>query len=163
MIIVIDGPDGVGKSTLANAIKENTKGSLIHCTYNKNFDMEYYHASVIEAADLLSKFTPVVVDRWAPSEAVYGKVFRGGESYNTKKLINEWKNLIIWIYCRNDNAVKNHQVNLLKRDEMFKDMEKIVKEFDKYINKSNLPWITYDYNKVNFNEFVNKITRKATK
>lgn len=152
-IIVLEGADGVGKSTLADEIVKQTKAAVIHATYNKDWDMETYHEDIIEAATILSEYTDVVLDRWAPSEAVYGKVFRGGESYDTGGLINDHPDLV-FVYCHNDNAVQNHYKHVGDREEMFGDMSEVVKEFDQYFKNSGLKYLDYDYDKVNREEFV---------
>jgi len=155
MIFCLEGPDGTGKSTLAQRLANEVKGSIIHAYYKKDWNMKNYHESIIKAASLLSDFNPVILDRWAPSEHVYAKVFREGESYNTKTLINKWKDKIVWIYCRNDNAVANHLKNKEVRNEMFLDMTRVVKEFDQYVKSTpELNWLIFDFDKIDTNEFL---------
>ena len=119
-IYILEGPDGTGKSTLASEIVEQIKGHVSHCSYDKSWNIEEYHRSIIEVARKLAQYQPVVIDRWAPSEFVYGTVFRNNVSYNTSNLIERFfDDNIVWIYCRNDDAVKNHKKNIKTRNEMF--------------------------------------------
>jgi hypothetical protein len=37
---------------------------------------------------------------------------------------------------------------------MFNDMTEVTKEYDKYINISELEWIIFDFNKHNLDDFV---------
>lgn len=162
MIYIIEGPDGVGKTTLANAILEKSKGHLLHATYDKTWDIKDYHGSMITAAHLLNKYQDVILDRWAPSDGVYGRVFRGEPSYDTRRVVELADILydIKWIYCRNDNAVENHLRNKEKREEMYDSMEEVVKEYDKYMRESFVNWIQYDFTKNNMNQFVEKLLGK---
>ena len=89
-VIVIDGPDGTGKSTLANKIYEyvssmqdglGAKCALFHQTYNSEIakDVKSYHTNrVLDNLD--AEF--IILDRWAASEYAYGHVFRDGPSYD---------------------------------------------------------------------------------
>lgn len=158
MIYIIEGCDGVGKSTLAQEIAKQKGAHIIHCSYNKNWNIYEYHQQIIAHALMLQTLgIPVVIDRWAVSEHVYGEVFRDGESYNTEQLIDYYRNKvdITWIYCRNDMAAENHSRNKELRYEMFEDMTRIVDEYERFVKSTKrLNWITYDFTKNNINEFV---------
>lgn len=163
MIYILEGPDGVGKSTLAAALAEKTKGHVLHCSWKKEWTMETYFKEILECARVLSEYQDVVIDRWAPSEQVYGDVFRGGPSFDVHRFIWEEPFVMVggarFIYCRNDNAIENHLKNKQKRIEMFEDMAEIVKEFDKFVAETDyLKWVTYDYDKVNMKEFIDEQT-----
>lgn len=160
MIVCVEGPDGVGKSVLVKEIVEQTKGHYLHCTYSKNLDIEKYHNEIIECAYMLSQYQTVVLDRFAPSEFVYGKVFRGGESYNTKKLIDQWKDKITWIYCWNENAASNHALNKIRRGELYEDIIPVVEEYSKYVvDNKHLNWYTYNFNRDDKIKFVEEIIK----
>jgi hypothetical protein len=162
MIYVLEGPDGVGKTTLANAILAKTKGHLLHCTWRKEWTMWRYFLDIMDTAQVYSNRyqQDVVIDRWAPSEKVYGDVFRGGPSFDINILLKTGirnDKGIKWVMCRNDNVVENHQRLLLERDEMFDDMSKVQEGFDEFVKESGLPWIIYDYDKVNMDKFVEEL------
>lgn len=159
MIYVLEGPDGVGKTTLANAILAKTKGHLLHCSWRKEWTMWRYFLDIMDSARMLSLRydQDVVIDRWVPSEFVYGNVFRGGPQFDPELLlgtgIRNDKN-VTWIMCRNENVVENHKKHLLEREEMFDDMSKVQEGFDEFVKTSGLPWIIYDYDKVDMLKFV---------
>ena len=161
MIYIIEGPDGVGKTTLARAIQDKTKAHLLHCTYYPAMHVENYHYEIMNIARKLNVYQDVIIDRWAVSEIVYANVFRGGASYDTDKAIDMMSKLDVkWIYCKNKDAVKNHLVNRIVRKEMFDNMEDVVVAYEDYIKSSKLSWVTYDFNEVHMDKFVDKITNK---
>lgn len=161
-IFVVEGADGTGKSTLAAKLSERLKASLLHCSYYEDLNVQGFHNTVIDVADLLAVYQPVVIDRWAVSEEIYGRVFRGGSSYNTKELVDEWKGFITWIYCRNDNVVQNHLNNMKTRLEMFNDMIEVSKLYDEYVERSPINWHVFDFDKTTVNEFLNKLLREGS-
>ena len=158
-IYILEGSDGSGKSTLAQAIAKATDGYVIHATYNKNWDMEIYHTILMKTARYLRDMgISVILDRWAPSEKVYGNVFRDGESYDTQKLIDKYNHNLVWIYCHNNEIVQNHLKNKEKRYEMFDDMSEIVKEFEHYVNNYQyLDWQKYNYYEQTTEDFLKQI------
>lgn len=157
MIYILEGPDGTGKSTLANALQEKTKGHLMHLTFNKHWDMKAYYMAAYKAALELSEYQDVIIDRWIPSEIIYGHVFRGGPSFNTSEIPGFDK--ATYIYCWNDNAVENHLANKKNRAEMFDDMTHVVAAFDKYIETSPLPWKKYNFNHMSVEAFIEDVTK----
>lgn len=163
MIYILEGPDGVGKTTLAEEIAKQKDATVVHPYFNKKWNMEAYHTAFIQFAEYMSDAgINVVLDRWTPSEEVYAKVFRDGAAYNTDSMIryyyHQLKLPIVFIYCRNDNAVKNHLKNSKERHEMFEDMTRIVEEFDEYVEqRPEMNWLHYDYDKVNMEEFVKEL------
>lgn len=80
-IIVLDGPDCCGKTTLAKTLIENHGAKYVHATYRFGNTMFAYHTAVLRKAVKLSADHLVVVDRLWPSEIVYGNVFRKGLAY----------------------------------------------------------------------------------
>ncbi len=161
MIYCLEGPDGTGKSTLATEIAKQKNATVMHPYFNTKWNMLAYHSAFIHAAEEMNDAgINVVLDRWAPSEAVYGKVFRGGEGFDTESLVRYYYPMlpITFIYCRNDNAVENHLRNREDRHEMFDDMSQVVSEFDLYVEAHEwMNWIVYDFDKVNMEDFVTKL------
>ncbi len=152
-IIYLFGSDASGKTTLAREIQDISKGNIIHGTYNKYWNMKHYHTCLIEAASIVAKYQPTVLDRWAIDEHIYGKVFRNGESYNTKKLIDKHKKYITFVYCRPSDIIERFEKLKKHRDEMFDEMAGVVKEFDEYVENSNFKIHTYDLTKDNMHQF----------
>lgn len=70
MIVILEGPDGSGKTTLAKAIVEASGAT-------------YFHASAPERHPLIEYTEPLaspgdyVCDRWLVGEMIYGPIYRG--------------------------------------------------------------------------------------
>lgn len=79
--IVVEGPDGVGKSTLAQELVRQSGGHYMHLTYRFKDRMFDYHWAAFELALKWLEKGPVVLDRWWPSEIVYAAAFRGGSKW----------------------------------------------------------------------------------
>lgn len=58
-IYIIEGPDGTGKTTLANEIAEQSKASIVHCSYDKDWDIKVHHKDMFKAAKLIAQWMPV--------------------------------------------------------------------------------------------------------
>lgn len=75
-IVIIDGPDGLGKTTWSREFAQMHNGRYLHLTLRKN--MFAYQAMSLSTAIRWSKKCPVVIDRHWPSEIIYSEVYRDG-------------------------------------------------------------------------------------
>lgn len=80
-IVVLEGPDGVGKSSLGRALQEYTAGRYIHLTYRFRNKMDLYHRAAIQLCAHLAQNQPVILDRWWISEILYAEAYRGGSPF----------------------------------------------------------------------------------
>jgi hypothetical protein len=80
-VVLLEGPDGAGKTTLAEALCQKYGGHYVHRTWRKGMDVWDHHTEALQLADKLSHEQLVVIDRLWPSEAIYGKVFRKESDY----------------------------------------------------------------------------------
>ena len=149
-MVIIDGPDAAGKTTLAKAIAHKQGAQYFHCGYNREWDMETYHRFILHTAGKMEAQAnvPCIIDRWAMSEAAYGKVFRGRPSYPAQCLMNEalvaYKPTLI--YCKPSNIADNFSRMKETRDEMYDSVEEVTAEFDKLLASGQWgTWIMYDY------------------
>jgi thymidylate kinase len=160
-MIILEGPDGCGKSTLAKAIEDKYKAIVIHASYDKSWNIRKLHRNMVWSANMIeASGCPVVFDRWALSEAVYGSVFRGSESYDTKDLVSytieNYAPLLI--YCSNDDVVKNHLRNMQNRSEMYDDMTDVAELYDILVRSGDYgSWLKYDFSKTTIENFMEKI------
>tara|TARA_A100000172_G_scaffold81078_1_gene72825 strand:+ start:745 stop:1743 length:999 start_codon:yes stop_codon:yes gene_type:complete len=82
-IIVLDGPDAVGKTTLAKAFEKRYRNvKYIHLEYRWSNKMFHYHTAAFKRALKWSRqgFI-VIIDRWWMSESCYAKAYRGGSAW----------------------------------------------------------------------------------
>lgn len=163
-LYILEGADGTGKSTLATALLEKTKGHLLHGTFHKDWDILTYHTAMLHSAARLLQYQDVILDRWAVSEEVYAKAF--GRKLRTSA--DEFMEFmfaaveidnICFIYCENEQAVENHKANMKLRPEMYDDMGPVVEQYNNYLKFSKFKWNRYDFTKVNMDEFVEGITK----
>lgn len=110
MIIILEGPDGAGKSTLAKEISDKYFADhgkvleVVHMSYPKNEEeeKEMYNTYV----KLFMEKTDFILDRAWFSEMVYGPIVRthsvlSGVNYQMLNLLAAEKNAVIF-YCHGD-------------------------------------------------------------
>lgn len=80
-IIVLEGGDGCGKTTLAERLCDYVGAHYMHLTYRFKDRMNCYHGGALKMALLRAEHQPVVIDRWWPSELAYANAYRGGSKW----------------------------------------------------------------------------------
>lgn len=136
-IIVLDGPDGAGKTTLAKHLVENHGAKYIHLTYRWPRHMFEYHTSAIHRAGRLAKNNLVVIDRWWMSELCYANAYRGGSSWPLMSRMMQrvlLKYSGIYVYCLPVDTrehLRAYDDLKTQRKEMYKDILPVVMEYHK--------------------------------
>jgi len=149
-LIVLDGPDGCGKTTLALKICEMYNGFYIHNTWTPELQkvMDNYQTECLEEAIEKSKETLVVIDRLWLSEICYSEGMRGGSEYPElhKKLCDRIEEVGgLNIVCMPTNIKKGiTRFNKLKeeRQELFDNIEKVFHVYDALYNGGVYPFNT---------------------
>lgn len=101
-IIVLEGPDGVGKTSLGLALKEYLGAKYIHLTYRFRDKMDLYHTAAMRLCTRLAQHDPVVLDRWWISEILYAEAYRGGSPFIKRHFLLEHIancNGLIYVVC----------------------------------------------------------------
>lgn len=147
-VIIIEGPDFSGKSTLAQDLMQRYRNHVyIHCAVTS--DIYALHTTAIRNAFNLSNDFTVIIDRLHYSELVYGPIFRNGVSYDVKKFDDLYSNKNIpnlyKVLCLppKDIVLNGFKKRAAAGGEMFDTVEKV---YDEYA-KNPLGWNVYDWTK----------------
>lgn len=121
-IIVLEGPDAAGKSTLANYLVRAFNGNRFRATWTPalNVAMADYQRSILDNVLDHIKYvgTPFILDRHWPSEWVYGGLFRS-LTPDHFKFMAEFDALIksnggVYVFCGDDimTQIARHKQNV---------------------------------------------------
>lgn len=140
-IIVLDGPDGSGKTTLAQHFVEKYGARYLHASYRFKQRMFDYHTALIHRAGKLARDHLVIVDRWWMSEICYGNAYRNGTKWPLywrmmQRVLLKYSG--VYVYCLPADSRKHLETfDDLKssRPEMFKDQLPVVIEYHKLWDK----------------------------
>jgi endonuclease III-like uncharacterized protein len=139
--LILEGPDQVGKSTLALELGK-LGYSVIHSSYNPNHtDIYQYYYELIQNTDY-----PTVFDRSFISEIAYGKAIRNYSRFSDSDIMNllhlaRNKGLVM-IYLKDDidsirkrllKSESTHAIVLEKLPELICEYEKCVTQVKEYI------------------------------
>jgi len=135
-IIILEGPDGAGKTTLAEFLKKEYGAYVMHSTWSPELeaDMEKYMEITTRMALEISQNQLVVLDRHWLSELVYSDVFRGGHN-RTGMYFESHKALIGGIHTKNKLVIclpdvekaKLHFARLKEqREEMYSNINGVI-------------------------------------
>jgi hypothetical protein len=140
-LIILDGPDGSGKTTLAREIVHQTGGHYMHLTYRFKEKMFTYHLANLHRAIKLSATKVVVVDRLWMSELCYANAYRGGSKWPLayrmlERLILKHAALEVVCLPKDIHRHLDEFQGLRKhREEMFTDIGPVVIEYHKLWDK----------------------------
>lgn len=144
MIIILEGENKTGKSTLAKYIVDHYDFDVIKCSQPKG-DPYVEYMSILKQIEKSGRNT--VIDRFAYGEFVYGPIYRGKSSLTKTQLRNiELKAISLnahLIYCH--DAVKNIKRRFLTEGEEFastKHIAKTLQLFNEVMHEAIVP-ITY--------------------
>jgi thymidylate kinase len=139
-LVVLDGPDSVGKTTLAKAIEARHPGTkYIHMTYIKD-DRSMFLANyraLLSAQSWIERGFLVVMDRGWISENIYAGIYRGGSglAHDVAGLDRVVMRLAgIYVICcpKVDECVRRHGVCHSMGREMYEPDERIGQVAQRY-------------------------------
>jgi len=129
-IFLLEGPDAVGKTTLARAIQDYYPGTrYIHLTLRR--EMVAHQVGAIRRAARLAEDAPVVIDRHWVSEQVYAGVYRGGtrlrrEAVAEHQLLDRLGAVTVFVHLADvSTMVEAHVRTHAERPEMYEPDDRI--------------------------------------
>jgi len=96
MLVVLDGPDCAGKSTLSRKLIElSGSGKYAHLTYRWPKGMHTYHTAALRhCIRNLTKYPIVTLDRSWLSEDIYARIYRNGSDVPMSgRILQKWLDL----------------------------------------------------------------------
>lgn len=145
-MIIIEGPDGSGKTTLAKRLG----GSYRHAgpPRTKDVYLEY-------RTDLLDSPRDVVWDRFYHGQRIYGPVFRGGAGLSPEQvfyleLMTATRGGVL-IVCLTD---LKDMIDCRRNDSYAQPMIELVRGYMELVANTRLPCFVYDRKRDNFNELI---------
>ena len=132
-MIIIEGLDGTGKTTLANDLLNKN-----YILINNNLTSESHYdkyVNIIKTSDINS-----VSDRSFVSEMVYGKVLSGTtklseeEFDNLIKLYSEYKTRIIYLYASKEILLKRRKNDIKDSKVIFHLYQELMDEFERRLD-----------------------------
>lgn len=136
-VLVLEGPDGAGKTTLAEELCRRNDGHYVHRTWRKGMDVWDHHTEALQIANERAHEQLVVIDRLWPSEAIYGRVFRGESDYKHNSRCMDrvlLRMAAIYVLCvpRDKEYIKKiHGDRAAAGGEMYSNIDRVV---DAYVD-----------------------------
>lgn len=151
MIIIVEGPDGSGKSMLAEKISKQAGFILMHRSYPKN-ELEKTRM-INEYLEVIKSGTNVVFDRSWHSELVYGTVMRDDSVITYPSMYELEKQICrngggLIIYCTGKPNILWNRCTARGEDYVtdFATFSKICEAYDELMSLPHLlPVVKYEY------------------
>lgn len=152
MIVIVEGPDGSGKSTLCKQLVAIMGAKYRHFSYPTSTDEAnaLYETYSTFLQKVVQNNEDIIIDRMWPSTQVYGEVLRGKSEITEKQAASleaTIKNHAIIIYCTGN--AENMWHSCVERGEDyvtgFKDFYSICRKYDEVMleQKHLIPVFTY--------------------
>lgn len=157
MKILIEGPDGSGKTVLSNTLKEAFQMDYVHFEYEP--DENIYQKQTLDVFDLVKTSDNIIVDRFIPSEIIYGTVLRDKVRFIyddgnlwLHDMLESFDNIIFCLPMCKEAYLNQFKRVSQQRDELVKDIKQISQVYNYYQD-------LYVNLKGHYPEFAHKITR----
>jgi len=135
-ILIVEGPDGAGKTTLINKLRDHWlfKTRYMHLRVHKK--MQTWHCATARRAIRLSEKYLVILDRHWPSEQIYSYERSSGPSYDPTNIFNELKKhnaYYIWAVPKDyKKLIEEHKIRREERHEEYYDISNVVERYNDY-------------------------------
>ncbi len=166
MLLILDGPDACGKSTLCRnftkfALRYGYKVHTIHHTYVKPESklFQVYMESLTTAEKWIAQGDIVLFDRFWPSELCYSQIYRNGTKLKGKfRVLDRWVQKLGGVYgwvnaSSPDQAVKYHKEMHKTGRELYEPDERI-KQVAEWFSKLNYESYAELYDEYDYIKYV---------
>jgi len=154
MFVIIEGPDGAGKTTLISKLRTKLPFYVWVLSSNSRYDNWGQVIEVVEWIETSPVYQPFLLDRHPLiSETVYGPILRGGVAYkNSASDIVEWMantfgdSFIVYCNPGLDVLEKTSEAHS-QRKGVRENLPKIVKAYDSLMEMlvNDIPVERYDF------------------
>lgn len=146
MIVILEGSDKVGKSTLGRHLAERYKAELVHFSAPKGDPYKEY-MGFLDHADPEKNY---VLDRFHVGELVYGELYRGKSKLSLDQMwyidLRLMSHQCMLVHCSTDaDTVKRKFIEDREESSKLEDVEKILSSFKNKVNLSLLKRFNYDW------------------
>jgi thymidylate kinase len=170
MILILEGPDGAGKTTLAETLRHRlqTKGMVHIVKHGPYKGIEAEHLCRIYFRSMSPALTfddTVIMDRSWLSEPIYGEVYRNGENridVPRKRMLERTalsRGAVI-VHCQPDFEVCAEAFEKRANEEYLDDisqLEQVYDEYDLIGTTTSIPTVHYDYTRDTIDELLEKV------
>lgn len=155
MLTILEGPDGAGKTTLANYLADNSDRPILHSPglTNGRDEMIAWVLRILSSPDrerfILDRF-PLV------SELVYGPALRGNAQLTADhSLYSAWYHTpALLVYCRPPYDVIEQEAKEKESEKLMAELPRVVRAYDNLMakllsanlkEKTQVSVVTYDF------------------
>ena len=170
MIIILEGPDGAGKTTLSESLRQRLQSShMVHVVKHgpyKGVASEDLCRIYFRAMTPALTFNDhVIMDRSWLSEPIYGEVYRNGDNRidMPRRRMLERAALsrgAVVIHCQPDFEVCAKAFSSRTEDEYLDNLAQLQQVYDGYetlAQRTALPTIHYDYTQDSIDDVLDKL------
>jgi thymidylate kinase len=140
MLIVLEGCDGVGKTTLADLLSELLDAGVIHSTRETPNDFDYF-AGIIEAA----KTRNIIADRFFWGQFVYQEAHErklsAEQLHDLERQLEDTGGKLIYVYAPK-KCIKERLG--LRGEELSKPLEDILLGYHQCVKAAHCSFISYN-------------------
>jgi thymidylate kinase len=176
MILILEGPDGAGKTTLAETLRHRFQDkSMVHIVKHGPYTgVEPEHLCRIYFRSMSPALTfddVVIMDRSWLSEPIYGEVYRNGANridVERKRMLERvaLSRGAVVVHCQPDFETCVEAFEKRKSEEYLDDisqLEAVYNEYESIGLTTSLPTIHYDYTQDSIDWLLDKISRVSIK
>lgn len=140
-LIVIEGCDGTGKTTLANLFAAVLDGEIVHCTSQTPNNYRYFDDIL-----RLSRFKNIIADRWMYGQFVYQQPFERKLSNIERQVLEQTMNdmgVPVILVEADEKAVQERLDKRAEKVAFGLNVHEVMERFRQVRSESMTQWVTY--------------------